>query len=327
MKVGVIGAGMVGSTAACGLVMMRAASEVVLVDINEKLARAQAEDILDVTPFGSPARVSAGQYEQLRGAGVVLLCCGVAQRPGESRLQLLQRNAAIFREVVRRVVDAAPDAVLVVASNPVDVMTVLTAKIAGLPAGRSFGSGTILDTARLRTLVGEHVGVAADSVHANVLGEHGDSEVLVWSSIQVGASPLATFAEQVGRPITDQVKQQIDEKVRRAAYRIIEGKGATNFGIGAALTRIVRAIRDDEKAVLTLSAPGDGNGPTGHACLSLPRVLGSRGIEATLQPSLSADEAEALKRSAQILREATRDFGAGLALSADTAALAFVRFA
>lgn len=304
MKVGVIGAGMVGSSAAYAVVMTGAASDVVLVDVNEKVAQAQAEDILHATPFASPARVSAGRYEQLQGAGAVFLCCGVAQRPGEARLQLLQRNASIFREVVSQVLAAAPDAVLVVASNPVDVMTDLTARIARLPPGRVLGSGTILDSARLRTLVGEHLGVAADSVHANVLGEHGDSEVLVWSSIRVGVFPLGSFAEQVGRPVTDQVKQQIDEQVRRAAYRIIEGKGATYFGIGAALARIVQAIRDDEKAVLTLSAPGGGNHLTGDVCLSLPRVLGSRGVEATLQPSLSAEEELALKRSAQVLQEA-----------------------
>jgi len=304
MKVGIVGAGMVGATAAFSLIMTRAASQIILVDVNQKLARAQADDIMYATPFASAVRVTAGNYDQLRGAGVVLLCCGVAQRPGESRLQLLQRNASIFHEVVGQVLAAAPDAILVVASNPVDLMTWLTAKTAGLPHGRVLGSGTILDSARLRTLVGEHVGVAADSVHANVLGEHGDSEVLVWSSIQVGAFPLASFAEQVGRPVTNELKQAIDEQVRRAAYRIIEGKGATNFGIGAALARIVRAIRGDEKAVLTLSAPGEPDGTFGDVCLSLPRILGSRGIEGTLRPSLSDDEERALRSSARILQEA-----------------------
>ena len=305
MKVGVVGAGMMGSSAAYAVVLLAAASKVVLVDVNEKLAHAQAEDILHAGPFLSPTRVSAGHYEQLRGAGVVPLCCGVAQRPGETRLQLLQRNASLFREVVPRVVAAAPDAVLVIGSNPVDLMTDLTARIARLPSGRVIGSGTILDSARLRTLVAEHVGVASSSVHAIVLGEHGDSEVLVWSSIQVGVFPLASYAEQVGRLVTDQVKQQIDEKVRRAAYRIIEGKGATYYGIGASLARIVQAIRDDEKLVVTLSAPGDGKGPMGDVCFSLLRVLGSREIEATLQSSLTPQEEAALKRSAEILRKAS----------------------
>src|SRR5271166_5391840 len=306
MKVGIIGAGMVGSSAAYAVVLLAAASEVVLVDQNKKLAQAQAKDISHAGPFLSPTRVSAGHYEQLQGVGVVLLCCGVAQRPGESRLQLLERNASVFREVVPKVVAAAPRAVLVIASNPVDVLTELTARIARLSPGRVIGSGTILDSARLRALVAEHVGVAAPSVHAIVLGEHGDSEVLVWSSIQVGVFPLASFAEQVGRPVTDLVKQRIDEKVRRAADHIIAGKGATYFGVAASLARIIQAIRHDEKAVLTLTAPGDEKSMTGEVCLSLPRILGSKGIEATLRPSLTAEEEAALERSAQILQEATR---------------------
>jgi len=306
MKVGVVGTGMVGSSAAYAIVLLSAASEVVLVDANEKMARAQAEDLLHAGPFLSATRVSYGHYDQLQGAGVVLLCCGVAQRPGETRLQLLQRNADIFHEVVPKVVAAAPDAVLVVATNPCDVVTGLTAKIAKLPPGRVLGSGTILDSARLRALVAEHVGVAAPSVHAVVLGEHGDSEVLVWSNIQVGVFPLAVYAEQVGRPVTDQAKQQIDEKVRRAAYHIIDGKGFTNFGVGASLARIVQAIRNDEKLVVTLSAPGDGKGPIGDVCFSLLRVLGARGIEATLKSTLTTQEEEGLKRSADILRKAAQ---------------------
>jgi len=300
---------MVGSSAAYAVVLLAAASEVVIIDVNEKLAGAQAEDILHAGPFLSPTRVSTGHYEQLQGAGAVLLCCGVAQRPGETRLQLLKRNACVFREVVPKVVAAAPDAVLVVASNPVDVMTDLTARIARQSPGRVFGSGTILDSARLRALVGEHVGVAAPSVHATVLGEHGDSEVLIWSTIQVGVLPLVSYAAQVGRPITDQVKQEIDNRVRHAAYHMIEGKGGTYFGVGASLARIVQAIRNDEKAVVTLSAPGDGKSPLGDVCFSLVRVLGSRGIEATLQSSLTAQEEELLTRSAEVLREATRAIG------------------
>jgi L-lactate dehydrogenase len=157
----------------------------------------------------------------------------------------------------------------------------------------------------MRALVAEHVGVAASSVHANVLGEHGDSEVLVWSSIQVGVFPLASFADQVGRPLTDLVKQKVDENVRRAADHIIKGKGATYFGVAASLARIIHAIRHDEKAVLTLTAPGNAKCVTGDVCLSLPHVLGAGGVEATLEPSLAPDETAALKRSAQILREAT----------------------
>jgi len=304
MKVGIIGSGFVGSTAAYAMVTSGAASEVVLIDLNEHLAKAHAEDILHATPFTAPVRVSAGQYPRLDGARVVVLCCGVGQRPGETRLQLLERNAAVFQQVVPQVVSYAPDVVLIVASNPVDIITTMVVKLANLPPGRVVGSGTILDTARFRTLVGEHVGVAPHSVHAYVLGEHGDSEVLVWSSALVGGVPLSAFAAQRGYPLTDAIKARIDDDVRRAAYRIIAGKGATYYGIGAGLARMVRAIRDNERAVLTLSAPVAEFGTGGDVCFSLPRVLGANGVEAMVQPSLSAEETTALENSARILREA-----------------------
>lgn len=304
MKVGIVGSGMVGSSTAYALVMSGAASEVVLVDLDEKLAQAHAEDILHATPFAASVRISAGQYAQLEGAHAVILCCGVGQRPGETRLQLLERNALVFAQVVPQVVYAAPNAILIVATNPVDVMTDVVTQIAPLPKGRVVGSGTILDTARFRTLLGEHLGISPRSVHAYVLGEHGDSEVLVWSSIQIGGLSLSEFAEQIGRVLLSNEKAQIGENVRHAAYRIIEGKGATYYGIGAGLARMVRAIRDDEHAVLTLSAPVEGWGPLDGSCFSLPRVLGATGIEATLRPALSTDEEDALQHSAQLLRQA-----------------------
>lgn len=304
MKVGIVGSGLVGSSAAYAVVMSGSASELVLIDLNEKLARAQAEDILHATPFAAPVRISAGGYEQLAGAGAVVLACGVGQRPGEGRLELLERNAAVFKQVVGRVVEHASDAVLVVTSNPVDIMTEVVCRISSLPAGRVFGTGTILDTARFRTLLAEHVAVAPHSVHAYVLGEHGDSEVLVWSSASVGGVPLGEFAQQVGRPLTPEVKARIDDGVRRAAYRIIEGKGATYHGIGAAIARIVRVIRDNTREVVTLSAPTPPSMPWDRVCLSLPRVLGAGGIETTLEPALAAGELAEIERSASILGEA-----------------------
>lgn len=302
MKVGIVGAGFVGSTTAFALVLRRVASEVVLVDINNALARAQAEDILHATPVTSPVKVSAGGYPDLSGCALVVLACGVSQREGETRLQLLGRNTRIFEEVTHKVVQNAPDAILLVASNPVDVMTSVVTAIAGVPARRVIGSGTILDTARFRALVGEHFGISAQSVHANVLGEHGDSEVLVWSSADIGGVPLAEVAGETSGPLTDGIKAMIDHGVRRAAYSIIEGKGATYFGIAAGLTRIAQAIRDDERAVLTLSnvdVPGFQD-----VSFSLPRVVGSEGILSTLRPPLSDEESSALARSAEILHRA-----------------------
>lgn len=304
MKVGIIGAGFVGSSAAFAIVLRGVASEVVLVDVVAELARAQAEDLLHAVPFGSPVRVMAGDYAALTGARVVVLACGVNQQPGETRLHLLERNAAVFQEVTARLRAHAPDALWVVASNPVDLITQIVVQQSGVSPARVIGSGTILDTARFRALLGEHLGIAPQSVHAYVLGEHGDSEVLVWSSAKVGGVPLADFARQTGRGLDAEAKSRIDDGVRRAAYRIIAGKRATYFGIGAGLARIVKAIRDDERVVLTLSAVNSDLPEFPPICFSLPRVLGATGILATLHPSLDAEEHAALARSVAMLAEA-----------------------
>jgi len=303
MKAGIIGAGMVGSAAAYALALRGGASEVVLVDRNAALARAQAEDIAHAVPFAHPCQIHAGGYDALAGAAVVILAAGVAQKPGESRLSLLARNAEVFAEVTGAVRDAAPDALLLVATNPVDVMTDVARRVSGLPAARVIGSGTILDSARFRALLGDHLGIAAQSVHAYVLGEHGDSEVLGWSSARAGAVPLAGFADQMGAPLTADVRARIDDAVRRAAYRIIEGKGATWYGIGAGLARIVQAIRDDQRAVLSVSATTPEIQGVADVALSLPRVIGRAGVIATLLPDLDADEATALRASAELLAE------------------------
>ena len=300
MKIGIIGCGFVGSSSAFAIALVGAATELILVDLNADLAKAHAEDILHATPFSKPVRVAAGDYSTLKGAGLVVLACGVGQKPGESRLKLLERNVSVFQNVVPRVLEHAPDSILLVVSNPVDIMTQVVTKISALPPERVIGSGTILDTARFRTLLAEHLGLAPHSVHAYVLGEHGDSEVLAWSSGKIGGVPVGEFAEQIGRRITDDVKARIDDGVRRAAYRIIEGKGATYYGIGAGIARIAKAIRDDEGAVLTLSNIEGLNGVS----LSLPRVLKAKGIEASIQPMLSNEEEKALNKSAEILREA-----------------------
>ena len=309
MKVGIVGAGLVGSSAAYAMVLHGSAAELVLVDANEKLAAAHAEDILHATPFAHASRVSAGPASALDGAGVVVLTAGVGQRPGETRLDLLQRNAEVFRKIIPDVRRHAPDALLLVATNPVDVMTQVATRVAELPPERVIGSGTILDTARYRALLGEHLGVAPHSVHAYVLGEHGDSEVLVWSGADVGGVALETVAREFGREVTAEVRARIDEAVRRAAYRIIAGKGATYHGIGAGLARLVDAIRDDERGVYTVSTVTADCVGVHDVALSLPRVVGARGVERTLPPQLNAEEREALERSAGILKEAANALG------------------
>ena len=310
MKVGIVGAGNVGATAAFAMVTTGAASEIVVVDLNAALAHAQAQDILHATPLQRPVRVRAGSYADLAGANVVVLAAGVGQRPGETRLELLGRNAKVFGAIIPVVLTAAPEAILLIASNPVDVMTEIAVKISRLPPGRVFGSGTILDSSRFRALLGEHLDIAPTSVHAYVLGEHGDSEVLWWSGASAAGLSVTEMAAQRGRPLDAAAKARIDAAVRGAADAIIRGKGATWFGIGGGLARIVQAIRSDEHALLSVSAPTAGIPGIEGVTLSLPRVVGARGIVATLTPTLNDDERAALIASATILKEAAT----GLAL-------------
>lgn len=309
MKVGIIGCGLVGSTAAYAMLHQGVASEIVLVDLNRRVAQAQAEDLLHATPFSHPARVLAGDYSELAGADVVILACGVAQRPGETRLQLLERNVAVFKDVVPKVLNYAAEAILLIVSNPVDLLTQVVCSISDLAHSRVIGTGTMLDTARFRALLGEHLRVSSHSVHAFVLGEHGDSEVLVWSSADISGVPIKDFASQTGLEINADTCIRIDDGVRKAAYRIIEGKGATYYGIAAAICRLIDAIRDDEHALFTLTTRYEGAGEFNDICISLPRMVGAGGILATLMPPLSPQEHSLLQGSAEVLRETARQVG------------------
>lgn len=303
MKVGIVGAGMVGSAAGFALVMQNTVSDLVLIDLNAARAQAEAEDIAHAVPFAGSTVVRSGSYKDIADASVVILACGVSQRPGETRPELLGRNAEVFRSVIGEVMTVAPDAILLVASNPVDVITDISTRLSGLPPSRVIGSGTILDTARFRWLIGRHLGIAPGSIHGYVLGEHGDSEVLAWSGTRAGSVPLTAFAAQVGAPLTDDVRARIDKGVRRAAYTIIAGKGATWYGIGAGLARITRAIGRDEQAVLSVSIVEKEVLGVPDVALSLPRLVGAKGVSATLRPDLDPAETEALRRSAALLKE------------------------
>ncbi len=307
MKIGVVGTGFVGSTAAYAMVMRGVGREIVMVDKNTKRAEAEADDILHAVPFAHPMEIYAGDYDALSGCRVVIMAAGVNQKPGETRLELLSRNAAVFREVIPQIVMHAPDSVVVVATNPVDVMTHYTARIAaqhGWARGRVFGSGTTLDTARFRALLGRELGVDSAHIHAYVIGEHGDSEVLVWSVVGVGGIPLEEFAA-MRHILLDQAKRdQIDQQVRRAAYHIIEGKGATYYGIGSALARIVEVILHDQRAILTVCAPHETIAGIEDVTVALPHlVCGDGAVEQLLLP-LSEVEQEKLHRSAAIVRQA-----------------------
>ena len=308
MKIGIVGAGFVGATAAYALVMRGVGRQIVLVDRNEARARAEADDLLHAVPFAHPLDVVAGGYPDLAGARVVILTAGVGQRPGETRLSLLARNAAVFREVVPAVLEQAPEAVLIVATNPVDVMTHLAARGAaerGVPRSRVLGSGTMLDTARFRTLLGRRLGVDAAHVHAYVVGEHGDSEVLTWSMATVGGLPLADMAAAA----------------RRALRRRSEG-GDRRGGAGRRLLDHRRQGRDVLRrgqrprprssrpcwATSGRSSPCARRKPRSRGSatsrVSLPRVVGGAGVLETLPLVLPPEEEEALARSAGVVRAA-----------------------
>lgn len=301
MKVGIVGTGMVGSSAAYAMALLGVGNEVVLVDANEKLALAQAEDIAHATPFATTTSVRAGAYADLKGAAVIIIAAGVSQKPGEDRLALLERNVEVFRKVIDGIMEVAGDTILVIASNPVDIMTYAAQKLSGLPPTRVIGSGTILDTARFRNLLSRHLGITARSVHADILGEHGDSEVAIWSSATAGSMPIIEFADEIGKPLDAETRKRIAVEVRDAAYTIIAGKGSTYYGIGAGLARIVRAILADERAVLTVSQVTSEIIGIRDVALSLPHIVGAGGVAAAIMPSLDAEEAEGLRRSAELI--------------------------
>jgi len=310
VKIGIVGAGQVGATAAYAMTMRGVGSQIVLVDRKADLAVAQAHDILDATPFAYPVRIRAGEAADLDAAGIVVLTAGASQKPGETRLDLLSRNTEIFAEIIPAVLAAAPDTILLVASNPVDIITQIVTVLAarhGVAPERVIGSGTMLDSARFRTLLAAHLGISPAYIDARVLGEHGDSEVLHWSGAMVGDLSVADAARQLGRELGEADRRRIDTAVRRAADAIIQGKGATWFGVGAGLARLAQVIQDDERALITCSMSTAECHGVRDVALSLPRVLGARGVVTTFMPNLDAGECAALKRSVEILKQAAEE--------------------
>jgi L-lactate dehydrogenase len=302
MKVGIVGAGFVGAAAANALVLRGVATEIVLVDLDEDRAVAEAADVAHVTMFAAPVRVSAGQPEDLAGSQVVVVTAGVAQTRDQSRLDLLGRNAEIVTTVVRDVLVHAPEAVLLVATNPVDVMTWVAERCAveaGTAPERVIGTGTMLDTARFRQIVSALIGVDVTHIHGYVVGEHGDSEVLVWSSLDVAGRSLEDFAGAMGGAFDADDRRRVEDDVVNAADRIIQGKGASYYGVAAVIARAVEVVLRDRRSILTVSAWSEE-----HRCaLSLPRLVSGSGIVREVGLSIDAGERARLERSAEVLRE------------------------
>jgi L-lactate dehydrogenase len=311
VRIAVVGSGNVGATAAFTLALNGVASEIVLIDANHARAEGEAMDLNHAMPFMRPTRIWAGDYGDCAIADVVILTAGAGQRPGETRLDLLKRNVAVFRDILPRISEQTREAILLVATNPVDVLTYAAWKMSGLSPTRVIGSGTILDTARFRYLLSQHFGVDPRSLHAFIVGEHGDSEVAVWSLANIAGMKLDEFCRLNGCTMPDEAKATIFQNTRMAAYEIIRRKGATYYAIAAGLVRIVEAIVRNENSVLTVSALVQGKYGLEDVYLSLPAVVNRTGVDRVLDLPLDPGEAESLRKSGHIIRDALKSLALG----------------
>ncbi|MCL2092528.1 MAG: L-lactate dehydrogenase [Micrococcales bacterium] len=310
-KIAVIGAGSVGATMAYAMLMRGSARTVVLYDINRAKVEAEALDLAHGIQFMPMATVAGSDdIEIVRDADVVIFTAGAKQKPGQTRLDLAGATIALIAKVLPRLVEVAPDAVQLIVTNPVDVVTYVALKVSGLPANQVFGSGTLLDTSRLRYLVSQHTGIAVQNVHAYIAGEHGDSQLALWSSATLGAVPLLDWPGIEGRgPLTQAVRDRICDQVKHSAATIIAGKGATNYAVGLAGSRIIEAILNDEHRIQPVSSLLDDYRGISDVCLSVPSVVGSRGVGERLVVPMSSGETTALHASAVAVREVARQFG------------------
>ncbi len=311
VKVAIVGVGNVGATFAYALLLSGLASEIVLIDANRARAEGEAMDLNHAVPFAHPARIWAGDYDDCSGATVTVIAAGQARISGRSRLDLVKENAAIFREIVPEVVRHGPDSILLIATNPVDILTYAAWKLSSSPPHRIIGSGTILDTARFRYLLSEHFDVDPRSVHAHIIGEHGDSEVPVWSLANIAGMSLSSFCTRHSCAFEPEDMDRIFKQTRDAAYQIIQRKGATYYAVAAGLVRIVEAIVRDQKTVLSVSSLIEDYYGINDVCLSLPTVVDRTGVARVLRLELSDEEVDGLQRSADVLKATARglDFG------------------
>lgn len=304
-KCGIIGCGGVGATVAYTLMQSGLFNELVLIDANRKRAEGEALDIGQGVPFTKPVSVYAGDYANLEDAYLVVLAAGANQAPGETRLDLVAKNAKIFKAIIPEITKVNRESILLVVTNPVDVLTTLALRLSGFPHERVIGSGTVLDTARLKWLIGNQLQVDSRNVHAFILGEHGDSEVAAWSCAQVCGLPLATYCRQVGCKCPPN-QHELYEDVKNAAYEIISRKGSTTYAIGMAVRRIAEALVRDERSVLPVSSLVMGQYGLNDLCLGLPAVVCRTGVEHVLELPLNEAERQQLLSSAATLAEACK---------------------
>lgn len=302
-RVVIIGAGLVGSTFAYSLMINGVVSEIVMIDVNQERLAGEVMDLNHGISFVRPVLVRQGTYADCAGAAIVVICAGSNQKPGETRIDLLTRNAAIFKTIVTQIQASGSEALLLIASNPVDIMTYITYKLSGYAPGRVIGSGTVLDSARLRFLLSQHCQVDPSNVHAYMIGEHGDTEVPVWSLANIAGVRFDEYCPVCTHRCDPLPRRQIFEEVKNSAYKIIQGKGATYYAIGLALVEIVESILRNEYSVLTVSSLLQGEYGLEDVCLSLPSIVSIRGVEQRINLALSQEEEAGLIHSATVLKE------------------------
>jgi len=309
IKVAVIGAGQVGSTFAYALLIRGLASEIVLIDANRALAEGQAEDMSHGLPYVRPAHIYAGDYADCHDGYHIVITAGAAQKPGETRLELTRRNVDIYRQIIPEITRHTTSAILIIVSNPVDVLTYAAVRLSGLPPQRVIGSGTTLDSARFRYLLSQHCGVDPRNVHAMIIGEHGDSEVPVWSLANISGLRMDEFCAQCNRNCPQLRKDEIFEQVRTAAYHLIEKKGATWHAIGLATLYVIESIVRDQNSILTVTSLLEGYKGISDVAISVPSVLNRSGIASHIDLPLKAAELAGLRHSAAVIQEAIRAAG------------------
>lgn len=305
-KAAVIGCGFVGSATAFTLMQSRLFSELVLLDVNMEKADGEAKDIAHGIPFAGQMKIYAGTYDDAADAAIIIITAGANQKPGETRLDLVQKNTAIYQSIIPEIVKRDFGGILLIVSNPVDILTYVALKLSGLPENRVLGSGTVLDTARLKYALGEHLGVDSRSVHSFIIGEHGDSEIAAWSSTNVSGIPLNDFCEMRGHFNHDAAMDAIAEKVKNSAYEIISKKQATYYGIAMSVKRICECIVRNERSILPVSAMMHGEYSIEDITLSMPAIVGIGGVETHVPIALSEEEAEKLVESAKKLKEVAK---------------------
>ncbi len=301
-KVALIGCGFVGSASAFALMQSGLFSEMVLIDANTDKAEGEALDIAHGLSYAKPMQIYAGKYEDIADAAIIVISAGANQKPGETRLDLVKKNISIFRSIMGELNRVKVEGILLIVANPVDILTAAAQKLSGLPENRVFGSGTVLDTARFKYLLGEHLDVDARNVHAFILGEHGDSEIAVWSSANISGIPVNEFCELKGHYDHEKAMKEIADNVKNAAYEIIQKKQATYYGIAMSVRRICEAVIRDEKSILPVSRMLHGEYGLDGMALSLPAIVGKGGVEAPVPAKLSDEELAALRKSGETLK-------------------------